>query len=72
LLPAVGGLIMILRALLSPNRTAALLVANIIAAVSVGATGIVALLGIDWNLLNPIMLIGLGLALLVGFIGKSK
>ncbi len=72
LIPAVGGLIMILRALLSPDRTAALLIANIVATVSVGATGIVALLGIDWNLLNPIMLIGLGLALLVGFMGRQN
>lgn len=72
LIPAVGGLIMILRTLLSPDRTAALLVANLIAMISVGATGIVALLGIDWNLLKPIMLIGLGLALLVGFMGKRN
>jgi hypothetical protein len=74
LIPALGGLITAFR-LLVGGHSVILTVINLAGAVVIGLTGIVALLNLDWNLLNlvtPIILILAGLGLIVGFGGKKE
>ena len=71
LLPAVGGAITAVR-LLTESGSGAALIANAIVTAAVGLVGVFALLGVNWNLLTPILLIAAGLALLFGFLGRSR
>jgi hypothetical protein len=73
LLAAAGGVLSALL-LLARGRSGGLVIANLLAAAVVGLTGAVALLGLDWNLMNlalPILLIVGGAALLLGFFARG-
>lgn len=65
LLPAVGGLITSLRLIIERSHPI-VVISNTTAALAFGLTGLVALLGLDWNLLAPMILIGAGLTVLLG------
>lgn len=64
LIPAFGGLATSARLLVERSGSGAI-AGNLIATLAVGASGVFALLDLDWNLLMPTLLIGSG-ALLLG------
>lgn len=66
LIPAVGGVFIALRLLISGKGFGWASISNIVATVVFAAVGLVALLGINWNLLTPIILIAIGILLLTG------
>lgn len=66
LFPAVGGLIATMQLYNEEQRFGWLATGNLVAALIVAAVGIVALLGVDWNLLWPIILIAGGCLVLLG------
>lgn len=72
LLPAVGGVLVTVRLYQEKGRFSGAVLGNLVATLTVALVGIVALLGLNWNLLAPIILIGAGLALLAGFLGMGK
>jgi hypothetical protein len=65
-LPALGGLITVLRLAIAGAGPGWALLSNLAATFIFAAIGAVALTGSDWNLLLPIILIGAGLILLTG------
>ena len=74
LIPALGGLATML-CLLVGGHSFWLAMVNLGAAVLVAFAGIVAMLGMDWNLINmvaPLILILAGIGLIVGFGGKKE
>ena len=72
LLPAAGGLIATARLYMQHRTMDAAVTANLVAALSVALVGLVALLGVGWNLVTPLILIGAGLALLLGVLGSRR
>lgn len=73
LIPALGGLLSV-ALLVMGNHSIILIMINLGLAAVIALAGIVALLGLDWNLMNmaaPIVLILVGLGLIVGFDGKQ-
>ncbi len=66
LLVALGGLVTTLRLALAGVHPWAV-IGSLIGTVTVGIVGFVALLGIGWNLLTPLILIGIGILLVLGF-----
>jgi hypothetical protein len=76
LVPAVGGVITALRLLFSGEgfgvsgqnnlATTALFFSNLVTTATFAAVGLIALFGISWNLLTPIIVIAAGLILLAG------
>ncbi len=73
LIPAFGGLVTALL-LLMGSHSVVLVMINLALAAVIAWTGIVALLGLDWGLINmsfPIILILVGLGLMFGF-GKKQ
>jgi hypothetical protein len=74
LIPAFGGLVTMF-CLLFGGHSILLVLINLGAAGLVAFAGVVAMLGLDWNLVNmvaPLILILAGLGLIVGFGGKKE
>ena len=72
LLVAAGGLISTIRLAAERGGFNWVVTVNLVVSLVIGAVGIVALLGVDWNLLGAIILIGAGVAILVGFVGRER
>ena len=66
LIPAMGGAVTAVRLALSGEGFGWGAISNLAATISVGLVGLIALLGIGWNLLAPIILIAVGIVFLVG------
>jgi hypothetical protein len=66
LIPAFGGLITALRLAASGNGLGWAGISNVATTLVFAVVGGIALLGIGWNLLTPIILIAIGLVLMVG------
>ena len=75
LIPAVGGLLTVLL-LLAGGRSVTLILINLVATAAVAMAGMVALLNLDWNVLNyvlPVALILIGAGVLInGVRGRSE
>ncbi len=74
LIPALGGLVTALL-LVAGGHSVVLVMINLALAAVIALTGMVALLNLDWNLMNmtlPIILILVGLGLMFGFGGKKS
>jgi hypothetical protein len=65
LIPAVGGLINALRLLATGRGFTVEVIVNLVGALIFGLVGLIALLGLNWNFLTPIILIGLGFLVLI-------
>jgi hypothetical protein len=74
LFPALGGLIASILLYQDRGRLDWAVLGNLALAVCVAVPGIVALLGLSWNLVGPILLITAGLAMILGFqnIGRQR
>lgn len=72
LLVAAGGLISTIRLAAERGGFNWVVTVNLVVSLVIGAVGIVALLGVNWNLLGAIVLIGAGVAILVGFVGRGR
>lgn len=66
LIPAFGGIITALRLLASGNGFKWAAISNLLTTSIFGVVGVVALTGLDWNLLFPIFIIATGILLLLG------
>ncbi len=71
LLPALGGLLTTVR-LAQQDGFGRLAVGSLVVSLLVVVVGVVALLGISWTLLTPMMLIVIGIGLLVGLSGSDR
>jgi hypothetical protein len=72
LFPALGGLIASALLFQERGKLDWMVLSNLLLSVCVAVPGAVALLGLDWNLVGPIILIAAGLALIVGFQGFQR
>ena len=66
LVPAVGGVLTALRLLVTGEGFGWASVSNLVTTAIFAVVGLVALIGIGWNLLAPIIIIAVGLILLTG------
>jgi hypothetical protein len=65
-LPAIGGLITTVRLAAAGTGLGWAAFSNLAAVVVFAAVGVIALIGANWNLITPIILIAAGLILLTG------
>jgi hypothetical protein len=70
LIPAVGGVITQFRLVVAGDGLRWAGISNLATTLIFGAVGLVALLGIGWNLLTPIILIAVGVVLIIGVINR--
>jgi hypothetical protein len=70
-LPALGGLIMTLR-LIGERGFDWLVGGNLLATLIIAGVGAVAFLGMDWNLILPLALIGAGVLVMLGVWGRKR
>lgn len=66
LIPAFGGIVTAVRLLVSGDGFKWATVSNLLTTSIFGIVGVIALTGLDWNLLFPIFIIAIGILLLVG------
>lgn len=66
LIPAFGGILTAFRLLASGNGFKWAAISNLLTTFTFGVVGVIALTGLDWNLLFPIFIIATGILLLLG------
>jgi len=64
LIPALGGLISTIRLLVEKKGFSIGVLANLVATIVVAVVGVAALLGLNWNLVWPLILIGVGIVII--------
>jgi hypothetical protein len=72
LLPALGGMVITLQLLFAGEGLGWMLVGNLIPTFIFALLGVFTLLGVNWNMLTPLLLIGVGLLLVLRFLGDRR